>query len=69
MGTFGWGELLVILIIVIVIFGTSRISSIGSALGGSIRDFKKAVRDDSQPAGDRQPHVNEIEAESSEKKA
>lgn len=42
----GWAELLVILLIVIAIFGASRIAGIGSALGGSIREFKKAVRDD-----------------------
>lgn len=46
MGTFGWGELLVILLIVLAVFGTSRIAGLGSALGSSIREFKKAVRDD-----------------------
>lgn len=39
-------ELLIILAIVIAIFGAGRIAGIGSALGGSIREFKKAVRDD-----------------------
>lgn len=39
-------ELIIILLIVIAIFGASRIAGIGSALGGSIREFKKAVRDD-----------------------
>jgi sec-independent protein translocase protein TatA len=38
-------ELLIILLIVIAVFGASRIAGIGSALGGSIREFKKAVRD------------------------
>ena len=42
----GWGELLVILVIVIAIFGAGRLAGVGSALGGSIREFKKAVRDD-----------------------
>jgi sec-independent protein translocase protein TatA len=39
-------ELLIILVIVVVIFGASRLSGIGSTLGSSIREFKKAVRDD-----------------------
>jgi sec-independent protein translocase protein TatA len=39
-------ELLIILAIVIAIFGASRIAGLGAALGGSIREFKKAVRDD-----------------------
>ena len=39
-------ELIIILIIVIVLFGASRLRGIGGALGGSIREFKSAVRDD-----------------------
>lgn len=42
----GWGELLIILLIVLAVFGTSRIAGLGGALGGSIREFKKAVQDD-----------------------
>lgn len=42
----GWPELLIILVIVIALFGAGRIAGIGSALGGSIREFKKAVKDD-----------------------
>lgn len=43
-------ELLIILAIVIAIFGAGRIAGIGGALGGSIREFKKAVRDDESTA-------------------
>ena len=39
-------ELLIILVIVIVLFGATRLRGIGGALGGSIREFKNAVRDD-----------------------
>jgi sec-independent protein translocase protein TatA len=42
----GVPELLIILVIVVLLFGASRISGVGNALGGSIREFKKAVRDD-----------------------
>ena len=45
----GWGELLIILVIVIAVFGTNRLSGIGGAIGTTIRDFKKAVRDDDAP--------------------
>ena len=47
----GWGELLIILVIVIAIFGAGRLAGIGGALGGSIREFKKAVKDDEAPGG------------------
>ena len=45
----GFPELLLILFIVIVIFGTSRIPELGKGLGEGIRNFKKAVRDDEKP--------------------
>lgn len=45
----GWQELLLILIIVIAVFGAGRLAGIGNALGGSIREFKKAVREDDVP--------------------
>jgi sec-independent protein translocase protein TatA len=43
----GWGELLIILVIIIAIFGAGRLAGIGGALGGSIKEFKNAVRDES----------------------
>jgi sec-independent protein translocase protein TatA len=45
---FGLGvpELLIILVIIIAVFGASRLAGIGGALGGSIREFKKAVKDE-----------------------
>ncbi len=51
----GWGELLIILVIVIAIFGAGRLAGIGGALGSSIREFKKAVKDDETPAVKAEP--------------
>lgn len=45
---FGIKELVVILIIVALVFGTKKIRGIGSDVGGWIRDFKKAMKDDSE---------------------
>ena len=39
-------KILLILAIVIVIFGTSRLKSIGGDLGGAIKGFRKAMSDD-----------------------
>lgn len=41
----GIKELIVILVIVMLMFGTKKIKGIGSDVGGWIRDFKKAIRD------------------------
>lgn len=39
----GSTELILILIIAIVLFGTSRVAGIGKAMGKSIREFKEEV--------------------------
>ena len=39
----GFRELLVILVIVLVVFGTKKIRPILSDLGAGVRDFKKAM--------------------------
>ncbi|MCX5743815.1 MAG: twin-arginine translocase TatA/TatE family subunit, partial [Proteobacteria bacterium] len=38
----GMGELVIILLIVLVLFGANKLPGIGDALGRSIRNFKKA---------------------------
>lgn len=49
-------ELLLILVIVLVIFGASKLTDIGSSLGKGIREFRKAVREeDEAPAETDQP--------------
>lgn len=42
---FGMGELIVILIIVMILFGASKVPEIARALGRSIREFKNATKD------------------------
>ena len=49
-GSLGFPELLVILVIVILIFGTSRIPELGRGLGEGIRNFKKSVKGDEDEA-------------------
>ncbi len=41
----GIKELIVILVIVMLVFGTKKMRGIGSDVGGWIRDFKKALKD------------------------
>jgi sec-independent protein translocase protein TatA len=41
----GMPELLIILVIVVIIFGAGKLPEIGGALGRSIRNFKKSVRE------------------------
>jgi sec-independent protein translocase protein TatA len=40
----GFPEIILILVIVILIFGTSRIPELGRGLGEGIRNFRKSVK-------------------------
>ncbi len=40
----GIGELLVILVIVLIIFGAGKLPEIGEGLGRGVRNFRKAMR-------------------------
>lgn len=42
----GWVQLLIVLVIVIVIFGTKKLRNMGGDIGGAIKNFKKAVKDE-----------------------
>lgn len=48
MGMPGPMQLLLILAIVIVIFGAKRLKNIGSDLGGAVKGFKSAVKDEGE---------------------
>jgi sec-independent protein translocase protein TatA len=53
----GMGELIVILLIVLVVFGANKLPGIGDALGRSIKNFKKASNvddDDSKSTAAKQ---------------
>ena len=47
---FGWQELLIILVIVGLIFGTSKLRNMGSDLGGAVKGFKKGLKEDEHSA-------------------
>ncbi len=40
----GFGELLIILIIVVFVFGAGKIPEIGAGIGKGIRNFKKSLK-------------------------
>jgi sec-independent protein translocase protein TatA len=44
-GNLGFGELLMILVIVLVLFGARRVPEIGASIGKGIREFKKNISD------------------------
>jgi sec-independent protein translocase protein TatA len=48
-------QLAIVLLIVVLIFGTKRLKSIGSDLGGAIKGFKRAMDTDQDKAGEDSP--------------
>ena len=48
----GWQELLIILVIVALIFGTKKLRGIGSDLGGAVKGFKDSMDADSDKKTD-----------------
>jgi sec-independent protein translocase protein TatA len=45
MGNFGFSELLLIGVILLLFFGPSRLPELGKSLGKGIQEFKKATRE------------------------
>jgi len=42
----GIGEILIVLVVVLLVFGANKIPQLGDALGKGIRNFRKASRED-----------------------
>jgi sec-independent protein translocase protein TatA len=45
LGNLGFGELLMVLVIVLVLFGARRVPEIGASIGKGIREFKRNISD------------------------
>lgn len=50
LGSLGWQELLIILAILALVFGASRVADLGGALGRGIREFRSEAKGDSDKA-------------------
>jgi sec-independent protein translocase protein TatA len=46
MGNLGFGELLLIFLVVLLVFGASKVPQLGDALGRGIRNFKRSMSGD-----------------------
>ncbi len=47
-GNLGFGELLIILVIIVVFFGAKKIPELAQGIGKGIREFKKAVKEEDE---------------------
>jgi len=62
-------QLLIILVIVALIFGTKKLRGIGGDLGGAVKGFKSAINDDAKKDGEEvDADADKAEATESETK-
>jgi sec-independent protein translocase protein TatA len=52
-------QLLIVLLIVVMIFGTKRLKSIGGDLGGALKGFRKAMDTDDKEPEDEPERIEE----------
>ena len=50
MGTFSIWHWLIVLVIVMLVFGTKKLRNIGSDLGGAVKGFKEGVKEGTEEA-------------------
>jgi sec-independent protein translocase protein TatA len=50
MDLFAPSHLLILLLIILIIFGPSKLGDVGGAMGKAIKDFKKAMNEPEEPA-------------------
>ena len=58
-------QLLIILAIVIMLFGTKRLRTLGSDLGSAVKGFRKSMQDEGEPpkSGDADASANAGDAD------
>lgn len=51
MGGINIWQVLIVLVIVILLFGTSKLKNVGNDLGSALKGFKKAIKEDEKDEG------------------
>ncbi|MBF8778846.1 twin-arginine translocase TatA/TatE family subunit [Pseudomonas fulva] len=55
MGIFDWKHWIVLLVVVVLVFGTKKLKNFGSDLGESIKGFRKAMNDEEHKPTEQTP--------------
>jgi sec-independent protein translocase protein TatA len=59
MGSFSIWHWLIVLVIVMLVFGTKKLRNMGSDLGGAVRGFKEGMKEGDK-AGDAPPPTQQV---------
>ena len=55
MGAFSIWHWLIVLVIILLVFGTKKLRNIGGDLGGAVKGFKDGIKEEGKPAADVPP--------------
>ncbi|WP_426810294.1 twin-arginine translocase TatA/TatE family subunit [Pseudomonas sp. WOUb67] len=55
MGIFDWKHWIVLLVVVVLVFGTKKLKNFGSDLGESIKGFRKAMNEEENKPAEQTP--------------
>ncbi len=70
LGGIGIWQLLIILLIVFMLFGTKKLRNLGSDLGGALKGFKTAMKDNEKESdSESEDEPTEVVAEKAESKS
>lgn len=69
MGTFSIWHWLIVLLVVVLIFGTKKLRNLGSDLGGAVKGFKEGMRSDDDATKQITEDGRTIEGEVKDKKS
>ena len=67
MGSFSIWHWLIVLLIVVMVFGTKKLKNMGSDLGGAVKGFKDGMKDGQTPADVPVPPASVTNAQAADK--
>jgi len=62
MGSFSIWHWLIVLLIVVMVFGTKKLKNLGSDLGGAVKGFKEGMKDGGPSAEDNPAEPSQVAA-------
>jgi sec-independent protein translocase protein TatA len=67
MGSFSIWHWLIVLVIIMLVFGTKKLRNIGSDLGGAVKGFKEGIKEGSESASSDAQAAKTIDVEAKPK--
>jgi sec-independent protein translocase protein TatA len=57
MGSISWVHWLIVLIVVILVFGTKKLRNLGSDLGSAVKGFKEGMKSEEEKSGQAKTEI------------